>query len=164
MKRPVPVSVLFVLSLTLACSRSAPEPAATAPAPPPPAAVVEQAPPPPAPCEQIKDPKTTVEIRVSANAEVDKPCVEIWKGNETTVVWKTEDPKDGVDITWKAQCPDGTKPTYLPARPTPSGDRCTLTPKDYEGVQKTSDLCYRVVYTSPGKPPVVKDPKLIVNP
>lgn len=164
MKRPVPVLALLALSLTLACGRSAPEPAATAPAPPPHASVAEQAPPTPPPCEAVKDPKTTVEIRVSANAGVDKECVEIWKGNETTVVWVAADSKDRVDITWKAQCPDGTKPTYLPARPTPSGDRCTLAPKDYAGVEKTTELCYRVVYTSPGKPPVVKDPKLIVNP
>lgn len=164
MKRPVPVSVLVVLSFALACSRPAPESSEPAPPPPPPAPVVEQAAPTPPPCEAIKDSKTTVRIRVSADAGVDKDCVEIWKGNETTVEWVAASPKDKVEITWKAECPDGTKPTFQPAKPTPSGDRCTLAPKDYEKVEQRTELCYRIVYTSFGKPPVEKDPKLIVNP
>jgi len=162
MKRPVPVSVLGALSFALACSRSAPESSAPPPPPPPPDA--EQAAPTPAPCEAVKEPKTTVRIRVSADAVVDKPCVEIWKANETTVEWVAADSKDKVEVTWKAECPDGTKPTFKPPTPTSSGDRCTLAPKDYEKVEKRTELCYRVVYTSFGKPPVEKDPKLIVNP
>jgi hypothetical protein len=167
MKRLVPVSAMVILALALGGCRSAQDqppqkaesaaPAVIAVPPPPP-------PPPPLPCKAIRDRNTTYEIRVFANGSVSDECLEIAKPNRTTVVWVAQEPATQVEITWKPRCEGGVSPSVFPARPTQSADRSTLGPEAYEPITRPTELCYTVKVTSPGLPPVIKDPKLIINP
>lgn len=175
MNRRVLVSAMVAFTLSLGCSRSAPEPPsqpAETPVPPPPAPpppAPSEAPPPiaglmqaPVPCVEVTGP--LAELSVAADGTVTPDCIEIRKPKKTRVVWSAVSPATGLAITFKPECLGGIKPEKLPDNPVCAGVTCTLEPKGYAKILKKTEACYKVVVTFADRPPVEVDPKLIINP
>ena len=170
MDRRVLVSAIVALSFTLGCGRSASEqaPKPTEPAPPPPPAATAAAPAPTVDPSQPAGPCTVVPGRI-ALIKVDEAgnstpeCIEIDKKKDTTVVWVGVHPVATLRVSFKA-CPGSPIGNDLPDNPACTEFACALDARAYSKIAKKTDACYTVVVTVPNKPPVTKDPKLIINP
>lgn len=144
MNRLASFAATLLWTALLACSSAG---VAPAPAPPPPP------PPPPPPCEVVVAP--TVTITVDRQANVDRPCIEVQKGN-TDIVWTgTSDVKILV-IAFK------TGSATPPDDPVCAGATCTL--EKAKHAMKEGAFDYSVLVVRQNGSTATVDPRLIIKP